>query len=121
MERRAKDFTCITYMTTGCLLEMLVGKKSLSEITHIIVDEVHERDEDTDILLLVVRKLWWKLESSTKVILMSATVNASKFSEYLTSHVSGMNDPAPVINVENAPPFTVSEYFLDDLRTMTVR
>ena len=120
MERRAKDFTCITYMTTGCLLEMLVGKKSLSEITHIIVDEVHERDEDTDILLLVVRKLWWKLESSTKVILMSATVNASKFSEYLTSHVCGMNDPAPVINVENAPPFTVSEYFLDDLRTMTV-
>jgi HrpA-like RNA helicase len=98
-------------MTTGCLLEMLVGKKSLSEFTHIILDEVHERDEDTDILLLLVRELW-KSRISTKVILMSATVDASRFSDYLK---------APVINVESAPPFAVKEFYLDDLRSMPVR
>ena len=90
---------------------MLVGKKSLSEFTHIILDEVHERDEDTDMLLLLVRKLW-KSENSTKVILMSATIDASKFSKYFQ---------APVINVESAPPFDVEEFFLDDMRSIPVR
>jgi ATP-dependent RNA helicase TDRD9 len=123
MERRAKDFTCLTYMTTGCLLEMLVAKKSVSEFTHIIIDEVHERDEDTDILLMVVRKLvYMKHECSTKVILMSATVDTSKFSKYFgTPRSDGNRENAPVISVESTPPFHVTEYFLDNLRSMPVR
>ena len=34
MERETQPFTCLTYMTTGCLLEILVGKKSLEGFTH---------------------------------------------------------------------------------------
>ncbi len=34
MERQTQPYTCLTYMTTGCLLEILVGKKSLEGFTH---------------------------------------------------------------------------------------
>ena len=31
--------------------------KNLNQYTHVILDEVHERDQDTDFCLLIVRKL----------------------------------------------------------------
>ena len=34
MERQVSDSTMITYITTGCLLETLVAKKSLEGLTH---------------------------------------------------------------------------------------
>ena len=102
-------------MTTGCLLQSLVSKKSLEGYTHIIVDEVHERDEDTDLLLMVIRKFLLKARTTVKVILMSATADASKFSQYFRTTTSdGVND-APIIEVETGEPFPVRIYHLDDL------
>lgn len=34
MERQVNPGTCLTYLTTGCLLEALVSKKSLEGYTH---------------------------------------------------------------------------------------
>ena len=56
---------------------------TLDGISHIIVDEVHERDLNNDFLLVVLknlmkdRKVAGKL--AIKVILMSATINISLF------------------------------------------
>ena len=120
MERRTSEFTCLTYMTTGCLLEALVARKSLDGFTHIIVDEVHERDEDTDLLLLVVRKLLRHTRCSTKVILMSATVETSKFADYFSTPVNGIFQPAPVIQVDSEQMFSVRVYYLDDINKIAV-
>ena len=46
-----------------------------------IVDEVHERSLDTDLLLLLLRDLLAK-GSPLKVILMSATADADAFAAY---------------------------------------
>ena len=107
-------------MTTGYLLQSLVGKKSLDSYTHIIIDEVHERDEDTDLLLMVVRKFIQKSKIPVKIILMSATADAKKFSHYFRkATIDGFID-APIIEVEIGEPFPVRVYHLDDLIKLEV-
>lgn len=120
MERQVNPNTCLTYMTTGCLIENLVSKKSLADYTHIVIDEVHERDEDTDLLLLIVRKFLRHTESATKLVLMSATVQASKFADYFSTAVNGSFKPAPIVNVENRRQHAVNVYYLDDMRSNEV-
>ncbi len=41
---RFKDHGTIEYMTTGILLMMIKENHSFEDITHILIDEVHERD-----------------------------------------------------------------------------
>ena len=115
MERQTSNYTCLTYMTTGCLLQHLVSRKSLEAFTHIIIDEVHERDEDTDLLLMVVRKFMRHMKSSTKVILMSATADATKFSQYFCTATPDGFVNAPIVEVELGEPYPVRVYHLDDL------
>lgn len=68
---RKKDFdpktTKILYCTTGILLQKIIKAKSLSEFTHIILDEVHERTLEMDFLLLVIKKLLKMNSGSTRV------------------------------------------------------
>lgn len=70
--------TRITYCTTGVLLEKLVCAKSLSKYSHIIIDEVHERDKHMDFLLILIRILLCKVSPKVKIILMSATIESAK-------------------------------------------
>lgn len=72
------DDTRIFYYTTGVLLEKLIQLKSLSHFTHIILDEVHERDKNMDFLFIILRKLLSTTRAKTKIILMSATIDAAK-------------------------------------------
>ncbi|XP_011702668.1 PREDICTED: putative ATP-dependent RNA helicase TDRD9 [Wasmannia auropunctata] len=83
--------TRITYCTTGVLLNKLTSKKHMMDYTHVILDEMHERDEDMDFLLLVVRKLLCTNSMTVKVVLMSATIDVNKFAAYFSTPVE---DPA---------------------------
>ena len=50
--------TKVIFMTTGIFLMRLVNNpKSLRSYTHLIMDEVHERDLDIDFSLVVVKHL----------------------------------------------------------------
>lgn len=70
--------TRITFCTTGVLLENLIQTKSLTRYTHIILDEVHERDQHMDFLMIIIRMLWAKDVPNVKIILMSATIDTAK-------------------------------------------
>lgn len=59
-------------------------------MTHVIVDEVHERSEESDFLLLILRDLI-KVRKDLTVVLMSATLNAELFSDYF--------DNVPVLEI----------------------
>ncbi|XP_042415652.1 DExH-box ATP-dependent RNA helicase DExH7, chloroplastic-like isoform X3 [Zingiber officinale] len=103
------DKTKLLFCTTGILLRKLSDNKNLSGITHVIVDEVHERSLLADFLLIVLKNLIDKQSDrggqKLKVVLMSATVDSSLFSRYF-GH-------CPVIIAEGRT-HPVSTYFLED-------
>ncbi|XP_065694891.1 ATP-dependent RNA helicase TDRD9 isoform X3 [Patagioenas fasciata] len=67
LENISTKETRLLYMTTGVLLEKVVCAKSLTKFTHIFIDEVHERTEEMDFLLLVIRKLLRTNSQSVKL------------------------------------------------------
>ena len=99
------------FCTTGIVLEWMAGgdtSKCLSGVSHLIIDEVHERDIHTDFLMAIVKDSL-KVRPDFRLILMSATLNANTFSRYFN---------APSTNI---PGFTypVKEYYLEDVLEMT--
>ncbi|XP_042655135.1 ATP-dependent RNA helicase TDRD9 isoform X2 [Tyto alba] len=115
LENISTKDTRLLYVTTGVLLQKIVCAKSLAEFTHIFIDEVHERTDEMDFLLLVIRKLLRTNSQSVKIILMSASINCKEFADYfaLPAH-NGLN-PACVFKVEGKP-YAIEEYYLDDLK-----
>eukprot|EP00996_Jenningsia_fusiforme_P001416 NODE_22_length_4413_cov_46.662466_g19_i0.p1 GENE.NODE_22_length_4413_cov_46.662466_g19_i0~~NODE_22_length_4413_cov_46.662466_g19_i0.p1 ORF type:complete len:1336 (+),score=259.64 NODE_22_length_4413_cov_46.662466_g19_i0:129-4136(+) len=102
--------TRLIFMTPGILFRRMQGDGNLNGVGCIIIDEVHERDVFTDFALLVLKKLLVKGEVKIKVILMSATLQASAFVQYLQPCVP---TPIPSLNVEGRL-FPVKAYFLED-------
>lgn len=88
MESRSSPETRVMFMTTGIFLMRLVNNPdSLQKYTHIIMDEVHERDLDIDFSLVVIKHLLNKFASEGfpfKLILMSATFNTELFANYFS-------------------------------------
>ena len=87
----------------------------MKDYTHVILDEVHERDLDMDFLLIIVRKLLAVKNPYVKIVLMSATLNAEQFAEYFRGIYYGNIRPAPILKLEAPLSFEVEIFYLDDL------
>ncbi|ROW16021.1 hypothetical protein VPNG_02668 [Cytospora leucostoma] len=120
-ENKTSRDTKITFVTTGVLLRRLQtsgGKiddvvASLADISHIVIDEVHERSLDTDFLLSIIRDVL-KKRRDLKLILMSATLDSATFGSYFKA------DGLQVGAVEIAGrTFPVQDFYLDDIIHMT--
>ncbi|OAD80681.1 hypothetical protein PHYBLDRAFT_129312 [Phycomyces blakesleeanus NRRL 1555(-)] len=108
--------TRIKFMTDGVLLRELSQDLLLTKYSVIIIDEAHERNLNTDILIGVVsRVLKLRAELSRedrakikplRVVIMSATLRVSDFTENSTLFTK----PPPVISV-NARQYPVSIHF----------
>lgn len=124
LSRSQLEMPKILFCTTGVVLNKLTTFKTLSKFTHIIIDEVHERDLDTDFLLALIRRLMLT-SCNTKIILMSATINQRDFVDFF--RVPGHLEPAVIEcsgdrmypieilyidNYEHA--LKDSEYFIDE-------
>ncbi|XP_039606285.1 ATP-dependent RNA helicase DHX29 [Polypterus senegalus] len=109
METKASESTCILYCTTGVLLRKLQNDGLLSHISHVIVDEVHERSVQSDFLLIILKEILQK-RSDLHVILMSATVDCDKFAKYF-GH-------CPVVRIPGRT-FPVEVFYLEDVVEQT--
>lgn len=111
--------TRLSYVTTDVLLNKLIQEKNMNQFTHVILDEVHERDQSTDFCLLVVKKLLRTNSRLVKVVLMSATIQSDLFSMYFAVPVRGKVEGAPVVTVEGKS-FNVVECYLEDLKDIAM-
>ncbi|XP_046900623.1 ATP-dependent RNA helicase dhx29 [Hypomesus transpacificus] len=105
MENRAGDWTRLLYCTTGVLLRKLQHDPLLSSLTHIIVDEVHERSVQSDFLLTILKDVVQR-RSDLHLVLMSATVQCDKFSAYFNH--------CPVVTIPGRT-FPVEVFHLEDI------
>ena len=96
----------IMLCTVGVLLRKL--ESGLRGVSHVVVDEIHERDLNTDFLLVVLRDIVFEFPQ-VRIILMSATIDTRQFSEYFNN--------APVVEVSGRT-FPVNQYFLEDIVQM---
>uniref|UniRef100_A0A6J0TQ65 RNA helicase n=1 Tax=Pogona vitticeps TaxID=103695 RepID=A0A6J0TQ65_9SAUR len=109
LESVKSSATRLLYCTTGVLLRRLEGDTDLQGVTHVIVDEVHERTEESDFLLLVLKDMMSQ-RPDLRIILMSATLNTDLLSQYFNS--------CPVITIPGRT-FPVDQYFLEDAIALT--
>ncbi|KAK5938965.1 hypothetical protein PMZ80_009158 [Knufia obscura] len=108
----------INYVTSGYLLRQLEADplETLSRYSHIMLDEVHERDIDTDLLLTALKNLYMHPISNRhkmpSIVLMSATIDPSFFEEYFRSCPT----PLKISSIEvPGRTFPVAVQMLDDI------
>lgn len=109
LESANTEKTQLLFMTPGILLKKLNGDPLLTQYTHIIIDEVHERDRNSEFLLIVLRDLL-EIRKDLKVILMSATLQQSKYSDYFGG--------CPITSI-GAHTYPVQEFYLEDVLQQT--
>ncbi|KAI4272480.1 MAG: hypothetical protein LQ337_005278 [Flavoplaca oasis] len=108
--------TKITFVTTGVLLRRLQTSggrtedviAALDDVSHVVIDEVHERSLDTDFLLVLLRDVLPR-RRNLKVILMSATLDATVFEDYFKQKSS-----VGKVNIEGRT-YPVEDIYLDDI------
>ncbi|CAG5059084.1 unnamed protein product [Parnassius apollo] len=110
LESRVSPRTVLTYCTNGVLLRTLMaGDTSLTGVTHVFVDEVHERDKFSDFLLIALRDALPRFKD-LKLLLMSATCDTQIFSRYFNN--------CPVITIPGRL-HEVQRYYLEDVLKIT--
>ncbi|OAY40762.1 DExH-box ATP-dependent RNA helicase DExH1 isoform X2 [Manihot esculenta] len=105
LEAKRSDQTRLLFCTTGVLLRQLVQDPDLTGVSHLLVDEIHERGMNEDFLLIILRDLLPR-RPDLRLILMSATINANLFSKYFGN--------AQIIHIPGLT-FPVTELFLEDI------
>ena len=111
-----KDDTKMKFMTDGVLLREMMADFRLTKYSAIIIDEAHERNINTDILIGMLsrcvklrakeHKLAPEKSKKLKLIIMSATLRVSDFSE----NKMLFSTPPPILNVV-ARQYPVSVHF----------
>ncbi|XP_028549002.1 DExH-box ATP-dependent RNA helicase DExH1 isoform X2 [Dendrobium catenatum] len=109
LEAKRSAQTRLLFCTTGVLLRRLVQEPDLGGVSHLIIDEIHERGMNEDFLIIILRDLLPR-RPDLRLILMSATINAELFSKYFGN--------SPVIHIPGFT-FPVEEIFLEDILEKT--
>lgn len=113
-ENRTGRATRLAFCTTGIILRRLQesGGRALREcgISHVVVDEVHERGLDSDVLLALLKQLL-PVTPGLHLVLMSATMDSARLARYFSD---GRGPSPPVLHI---PGFThpVQDVWLPEL------
>ena len=77
--------THIKYMTEGILIRELMSEPLLDSYSVIMVDEVHERSVNTDILLALLKRILER-RPDLKLILSSATIDPATLAKFFSTN-----------------------------------
>jgi ATP-dependent helicase HrpB len=93
-ERKAGAATLVDFVTPGVLLRRLLADPGLDGVSAVILDEVHERGLETDLLVGLLAEVR-QLRGDLRLVAMSATLDASRFAALLGDDPAR---PAPVVD-----------------------
>ncbi|KAH8274219.1 hypothetical protein KR018_008231 [Drosophila ironensis] len=105
LESKCSPRTVLTLTTGGCIMRVLAvnGEGLYANTTHLIIDEVHERDLNTDFVLLAIKRVL-KRNTRLRVVLMSATMDLNALSAYFGNatiiSLEGRSFPVTVFHLE---------------------
>ncbi|GER22749.1 ATP-dependent helicase HrpB [Zafaria cholistanensis] len=97
-ERRAGPETLVEFVTPGILVRRLLADPGLEGTDAVVLDEVHERGLETDLLLGMLSEVR-QLRGDLTLVAMSATLDAPRFASLLGAGGTG---PAPVVDCPSA-------------------
>ncbi len=93
-ERHAGPGTVVEFVTPGILLRRLLLDPGQEDVGAVVLDEVHERGLETDLLLGMLAEVR-QLRGDLTLVAMSATVEAQRFATLLADDAG---NPAPVVD-----------------------
>lgn len=92
----------VEFVTPGVLLRRLLKDPELEGVAAVAIDEVHERQLDTDLVLGMCLELA-ELREDFRVIAMSATVDAQRFSQLMGAPVHTTEAVTYPLDIQYAP------------------
>ena len=98
--------TRIEVLTEGILTRMLIDDATLDGVSTVIFDEFHERNINSDLALALTRKAQDIIRPDLKIVIMSATINATDICHALQ---------APLIESEGRMYNVETTYAADDI------
>ncbi|CAH8569517.1 unnamed protein product [Dicrocoelium dendriticum] len=97
-----RPYGSILFCTVGTMARKM--ESGLRGVSHIIVDEIHERDVNTDFMLILLRDMVFAYRD-LRLVLMSATIDTTMFVDYFGE--------CAVFDIEGRT-HPVEYYFLED-------
>ncbi|PRB05817.1 ATP-dependent helicase HrpB [Microbacterium sp. MYb64] len=91
-ERSVGRDTRVEFVTAGVLLRRMLADPSLDGVDAVVIDEVHERALETDLLIGLLGEVR-ELRDDLVVVAMSATLDAAR----IASVIGSADAPAPVV------------------------
>ena len=106
------DGTRLIFVTVQWFIEKMRTLDELPWMTHLFLDEVHERSEAMDLAMWIAYVLL-QLRPQLRVVLMSATMNWHPITEYFEPFIS--KTVCFPLKFSDPPQFTLYECFLEDV------
>ncbi|MBT2587169.1 ATP-dependent helicase HrpB [Arthrobacter sp. ISL-95] len=102
-ESKVSKDTVVEFVTPGILLRRLLADPGLEDVHAVVLDEVHERGLETDLLVGMLAEVR-ELRGDLTLVAMSATLDAPRFAALLGAGGTGLDDagPAPVVDCPSA-------------------
>ena len=103
------DKTKLLYLTDGTLRSIIINlDNNLSEYCGVIIDEAHERHIQIDLVLKLLKDIVTKREDF-KLIIMSATINASVFRDYFNTDTIKYGE----LDIYKSPNYNIEHIWLN--------
>jgi ATP-dependent helicase HrpB len=95
-ERKAGPGTLVEFVTPGIRLRRLLDDPGLETAAAVILDEVHERGLETDLLLGMLSEVR-QLRGDLTLVAMSATLDAPRFAALIGGDANGGGTPRGIV------------------------
>lgn len=92
-DRQTGPETLVEFVTAGTLLRRLQHDPELPGVSAVVLDEIHERQVDADLLLAMLVEVRAALRDDLAVVAMSATVEAGRVADLLGAGTSVVTVP----------------------------